>query len=179
MGYLYKSGNRYGGLTTLNVCPVEHRTLLWTNPDLTANFAAQTVELDLSDYDEVEIEFVLWTGDPRSCCIRRGSKGEECIASTIASNSTKGNTGNTFASTIINQMRAFTANDTGVTFSQAVEATAGANFGVQNHSLLPYQIYGIKRQNTHMELEQLGIHVSTKEPTVNDGQDGDIWFVYF
>ncbi len=33
------------------------RILLWTNPDPASAFAPQTISIDLSDYDEVEIEF--------------------------------------------------------------------------------------------------------------------------
>ena len=36
--------------------PSEYRKLLWTNPSPTSSFAAQTVTLDLSSYDDVEIE---------------------------------------------------------------------------------------------------------------------------
>lgn len=37
--------------------PSEYRKLLWTNPSPTSSFAAQTISLDLSDYDEVEIYY--------------------------------------------------------------------------------------------------------------------------
>ena len=35
----------------------EFKTLLWTNPSPTSQFAPQTISIDLSDYNEVEIEF--------------------------------------------------------------------------------------------------------------------------
>lgn len=163
MGVMYKSGKLYGGINTINVCPVEHRTLLWTNPDQTAVFAPQTIGLDLSDYDEVEIIF----RHNSQAFIQLNARAEI------------GRSGNVFVSrsdTFLTQERQFDVSATGVKF---YDCKLGANAQVFNDHSIPYQIYGIKRQNTHMELEQLGIHVSTKEPTVNDGQDGDIWFVYF
>ena len=35
----------------------EYRTLLWTNPSPTSSFAAQTVSIDVADYDAVSVEF--------------------------------------------------------------------------------------------------------------------------
>jgi hypothetical protein len=43
--------------------PVGHKNLLWTNPDTTAAFAAQTISLDLSDYNEVEIVAQHWSNN--------------------------------------------------------------------------------------------------------------------
>lgn len=36
------------------------KTLLWTNPNPTSNFSAQTISLDLSNYDEVEVEAIMY-----------------------------------------------------------------------------------------------------------------------
>ena len=44
-------------LSSLN--GAETRTLLWTNPSPTSNFVGQTIPLDLSNFDEVEVEFYL------------------------------------------------------------------------------------------------------------------------
>lgn len=35
--------------------PSEYRKLLWTNPSPTSAFSAQTITLDLSDFDAIEI----------------------------------------------------------------------------------------------------------------------------
>lgn len=37
--------------------PSEYKKLLWTNPSPSSAFAGQTITLDLSDYDEIEIEY--------------------------------------------------------------------------------------------------------------------------
>lgn len=41
--------------------PSEYRKLLWTNPSPTSDFVAQTISLDLSDYDAVDIEVNMYT----------------------------------------------------------------------------------------------------------------------
>lgn len=166
MGVMYKSGKFYGGINTIDVCPVEHRTLLWTNPDPTVAFAAQTVELDLSEYDEIEVIFVHNVNSD-------GSNTRELYTRTEVGKN--GEAGWVRNDTFLIQRRAYSTSTTGVTFENCV---LGSNATVYNNHGLPYQIYGIKRQNTHLELEKIGIHVSSKEPTVNDGQEGDIWLRY-
>lgn len=173
MGVMYKSGKLYGGINTVEVCPVEHRTLLWTNPDPTVAFAAQTIELDLSGYDEIELEYIDFVQHQNVMPLLHipiGDRGNMNIM--IGNNSYS--TGLMFTAE-----RRFLVTSTGVEFESGYGTPTGYDLTARTDTCIPRKIYGIKRQNTHMELEQLGIHVSTKEPTVNDGQDGDIWFVYF
>ena len=46
--------SKFSALNTL-LNDVPHYTLLWTNPNPTSSFAAQTISLDLSKYDAVEV----------------------------------------------------------------------------------------------------------------------------
>lgn len=173
MGVMYKSGKLYGGVNTIDVCPVEHRTLLWTNPDPTVAFAAQTVELDLSEYDEIELEYVDFVQHQNVMPLLRVPIGDRGSMNMMIGNSGY-STGLMFTAN-----RRFLVSSTGVTFEGGNGTPTGYNLTARTDTCIPRKIYGIKSQNTHMELERLGIHVSNKEPTVNDGQDGDIWFVYF
>lgn len=42
--------------------PSEYRKLLWTNPNPNTTFAAQTVSLDLTDYDAIDLEVIQAAG---------------------------------------------------------------------------------------------------------------------
>lgn len=48
---------------TVGSIPSEYKKLLWTNPNPTSTFVAQDVNLDLSDYDAVDIECKHWSND--------------------------------------------------------------------------------------------------------------------
>ena len=54
--------SKFSALNTL-LNDVPHYTLLWTNPNPTSSFSAQTISLDLSKYDAVEVVFDGWAGN--------------------------------------------------------------------------------------------------------------------
>lgn len=148
-------------------CPVGHKNLLWTNPSPTSAFAAQTVSLDLSGYDEVEIQFKHFTDSnvyAFAKCFKNDGYGMACVPSDSNSGIMR---------------RRFNMTSTGVVFAtgQGV-AYDGVYYADQPSAAIPWKIYGIKYSTANMSLESLGIHISTAEPTSADGDDGDIWIKY-
>lgn len=110
--------------------PSEYRKLLWSNPNPTSQFAAQTVSLDLSDYDEVEVVSKPYSSD----------------TSYFASRVKVGNKGMIYSQTgygspvrIYGTQRNFTPTSTGVAFGDGLDFSASTN----NAYCVPYQIYGI------------------------------------
>lgn len=129
---------------TVGSIPSEYKKLLWTNPSPTTAYTSGTpVSADVaSQYDAIEISFMLWTGYQSICAVDTAVKGQAMITTSIASsnNYVSGSRPDPLA-----RAWDFTAQN-GVRIYGGVEA----NFAVQgayaqaNHVLIPYQIYGIK-----------------------------------
>lgn len=122
---------------TYDLTGVESRTLLWTNPAPTNTFVPQTVSLDLTNYDEVEILYKGHSGDARYEFVKC-AKGLSCSLHTIIDSSAS-------AQYIGSRMATF--NDGGITFNDAYLAVAGGSTsaGVYNNNIIPFKIYGIKK----------------------------------
>ena len=118
---------------------------LWTNPDPTAQFAAQTINLDLSEYDAVEVRYVgstVWKSNS-SVTISKGNRGY--------ANVTAGNMGMQSASNtvIYTANRLFTVSDTGIECSAGYAMTSnGSIVSPENRAGVPTEIYGIKIETT-------------------------------
>lgn len=115
-------GGGYGGGSSGGV----QVDLLWTNPNPSSNFSAQTVVIDLSDYDAVRITFISNMNSP--------------VAYTQDAD-IDSYTHNLFAVSAApaRQSRQFTLSSTGIVFSNgATGSTSGSQYGV------PIKIYGIK-----------------------------------
>ncbi len=102
--------------------------LLWTNPDPTSSFAAQTLQIDLSNYSAVEVIYrhfgdVGETGYGAMLCIKGLTSGILVIS---YSNNRNG-------------VRMASPTDAGVTFS-----TCLYNNAVNNNYGVPLYIFGIK-----------------------------------
>lgn len=115
----------------LPATPSEYRKLLWTNPSPAAAFAAQTISLDLSEYDEVEIVCRPYATQATYFATRGIVNGDSVIYS---------QTGYGNPVRIYGTQRAFTATSTGITFSGGLDFAAAAD----NNYCIPYKIYGIK-----------------------------------
>ena len=117
------SGGGSGGITM---------TLLWTNPSPTASFAAQTISLDLSEYDAVVIGVHNFASSDNQYgliyqfCIKAVSGVDNMLQIVSASNNRNG-------------LRRANVVDTGVWFSACTY-----NGGTNNGYCIPYQIIGIK-----------------------------------
>lgn len=118
--------------------------LLWTNPNPTSAFAAQTVSLDLSNYDMVEIAFYqatsqLYTHTKR---IVVGSVSDLGVVATRFLETSGTSTSGTWSTS-----RQVNVKTTGVIFGAgAYEYTYnnGNNHVVNNSYTVPLKIYGIK-----------------------------------
>ena len=126
MFYHALTGN--GGTTpTEDLSPV----LLWKNSNPTAEFAPQTISLNLTDYAGVIIEFRLKT-DSTKINTRLYAKKNEDVDSIFGAGSyhTKGNS---------NAARGVRVTDTGVTFDEGY-----GNMTLNNKLCIPITIYGVK-----------------------------------
>lgn len=111
--------------------PSEYRKLLWTNPSPTSAFSAQTVTLDLSSYDDVEIEMA----------------GVGTYASTTTQTfKLEVNIGGLLSISANNiWWRYVTPRTTGVEFGAGYRTTTyGSNATLDNDQMVPRKIYGIK-----------------------------------
>lgn len=110
--------------------PSEYKKLLWTNPSPTSSFAAQTISLDLSDYDAIEI-------------IIRSDTANTYTLAPIVTEVGKG--GIAFNSTAYNSGRQFTTTTSGITFTAATYYSSYGNWSTTStNALIPVYIYGIK-----------------------------------
>lgn len=155
--------------------PSEYKKLLWTNPNLSANFNAQTISLDLADYDDVEILLM-----PKPCgtdieattssILRVGNTKTAWIYSPIY---TEDGSGGSWIG-----MRAVKVTSTGCTFGNGgyyYMNQASWNSNSAAHGV-PYQIYGIKYNRVAPpqveEWEEIPISY-----IVTTGDDGDSNFM--
>lgn len=131
MPYIYKSGKKYGGAGGAEGSSSEYRKLLWTNPSPTSAFSAQTVSLDLSNYDDVEVEFMCWN-----------TEQQEMASVTVAI----GASGRMVSPLAVCAFRKFSVTSTGVAFETAQAYPYYGNWALatQNNACIPYHIYGIK-----------------------------------
>lgn len=119
-GEISKGGGGGGGLKL---------TALWTNPNPTSSFAAQTISLDLAQYELILITFHNFA----STDAQYGLLAQLCIV---------GDTNYlqfTSATNNRNGRRLATITTTGVQFAACVY-----NDGTNNNYGIPYQIFGIK-----------------------------------
>jgi hypothetical protein len=106
--------------------------LLWENPNPTTAFAAQTIALDLSGYDAVEIDFYNGT-------TYKGRVGTENMNAVYVNSS-----GRVVAN------RWFSVLPTGVTVTDSQNSTANATAVTNNNVLVPYRIYGVRNSLTSL-----------------------------
>lgn len=106
------------------------RTLLWTNPSPTSSFGAQTVSLDLSHYDSIEIEYVM----------------QAQYQVSISAHASVGVSAYLFGAAGGNYARQITITTTGVQFAAGIyyAAYGGGGATTSNTVLVPIRIYGIK-----------------------------------
>ena len=121
----------------LGLTGVETKTLLWTNASPTSVFAAQTISLDLSGYDTVEIVSQFITSNV-------GQTVEKCeFGSRVFVEKFYNATSTSAHATIMH--RQIDVNPGGVAFADAKSKVVDENTSTTNNSLLiPYKIYGIK-----------------------------------
>lgn len=108
--------------------------LLWTNPNPTSAFGAQTINLDLSGYDRVKIDPIGISGSSIEYPI------SQLPATVYLSYINRG-----ASATYVNSRPVDIAIG-GITFGNSTETTLNSSFSnyTQNARNIPYKIYGIK-----------------------------------
>ena len=147
--------------------PSEYKKLLWTNPSPASDFGAQTLTLDLSGYDEVEVYagFINSSDTTNTCGYFRAKVGGTGLIQLV--NLDTANTSN--ASTFINIVsRQFQVSTTGITFTSGQMTYAGGAYANWSGRAVPFQIYGIKYER--VALPQL----DASDYVIEQGTDG-IW----
>ena len=126
-----------GARTNLGLSGTQIKTLLWTNASPTSKFAAQTISLDLSGYDAVEIVSRFTTSNT-------GQTVEKCeVGSRVFVEKFYNATSTSAHATIMH--RQIDVSSDGVTFADAKRKVTDENTSTTDNSLLiPYKIYGIK-----------------------------------
>lgn len=103
--------------------------LLWTNPDPTSSFVAQTISLNLSGYDYVYVIVRATTGESHfgSYIVPVGASQELlCVATTYL------------------RKRNATVSTSGITFDGGYNQASISTWDSNTSSAIPYQIYGIR-----------------------------------
>ena len=125
--------SKFSALNTL-LNDVPHYTLLWTNPDPRGYFYAQTISLDLSKYDAVEILFKQ-DNNQSTTMTQKTLVGKDSKLMTYG--------GENYPVEI--NARKLSTSSTGVYFYNGFRTSLGSTSGSQSSGhCVPYQIYGIK-----------------------------------
>ena len=128
-------------MSDTSVSRVTTTTLLWTNPSPTTAFVAQTVPLDLSNYDAVKI-VALFVENTNSSFVTELPVGSEDRAISYFYLNT---TNTTNASTFLNGCsRTASVSTTGITFGKGQMIYIGNSYVDWNNRAIPWKIYGIK-----------------------------------
>ena len=125
-----------GAVQELNSSLMKH-TLIWTNPDISASaFAAQTINIDLSDYDAIYIDMLSTDSVQRAAPNQIIGKG----GTVYITYSTQSSGGIPWITT-----RSVQVSDDSIVFSNCTQQqTNGSNYSNVNYRIVPYKIYGIK-----------------------------------
>lgn len=143
--------------------PSEYRKLLWSNPSPSSGFAAQTISLDLSDYDEVEIECLASAGGT-DFVTERCLIGKATMAQFVSG-------GNGYGSgTPFLTERRFVTSTTGIIVSTGYGCFTGGSDWSYNSTtrMIPLKIYGIKYEKV------APIQVNASDYVIEQGTSG-IW----
>lgn len=115
-----------GGQTWENFSSGEEPTLLWTNSSPTSAFPAQTISLDLTDYDGILIEYRRYTSNPTITSRCYINKGETLYGAGLS----------TYPAAMV---RKTTVNNNNVVFDSGIESAI-----TNNNGAIPTRIWGVK-----------------------------------
>lgn len=128
-------------MATTSVNKVTQTTLLWTNSNPTAAFSAQTIYLDLSNYDAVKIValFVENTNSAFTCELPVGS-ADRAISYFFLLTATSSD-----AAHFINGVsRNASVGTDGIAFGSGQMVYNSASYVDWNNRAIPWKIYGVK-----------------------------------
>lgn len=147
--------------------PSEYKKLLWTNSSPSAAFAAQTIGLNLSEYDEVEIVATFLGNIVNTYSVRCPVGAGSNLAYQLLNTETATN-----ASTFINGVaRDFSVNTSGITFGNGQMTYNGNAYTNWSDRAIPYKIYGIKYERVAPPQVEFP-NYSTEEQQVGTWIDG-------
>jgi hypothetical protein len=106
-----------------------YETLLWTNNSPTSSFGAQSVSIDLSDYQGVDI---VWRWSTSDTGMFRQSFDKDTSSMIFSMANTR-------------TYRELTVSDSGVTFTTGYYAAYNASAATSAYYAIPVKIYGVKR----------------------------------
>ena len=116
----------------------ETQELLWTNPDPTATFAAQTINLDLSEYDSVRVL-------SRTNTTSNHRRYFDCPVGNSQQIFSFGSAGAGAATHLSN--RSYTTSISGISFENSYyKNLTNTTVETDNFSCIPVEIYGIKNK---------------------------------
>lgn len=118
---------------------VEVRDLLWTNPNPSSEFAGQTISLDLSDYESIEVVYSSY-----SATVFQTMRFERINSSSGGIGLESTDRSNSISSSLAVVSRNGTFDDNGVTFYDGYFQTSSGSRTVSGRSCVPQKIYGIK-----------------------------------
>lgn len=133
----------YNGVYTieddeLNIVSTVTMELLWENEEPTSEFAAQTISLNLTGYDFVDVYFAKASNDPKNWICHRmsiGYEGDPFHMSHIQ---------NTSRASVISSRHTVVTTE-GVEFGDGFYKYTSSNTGgTESVSMIPQRIYGIK-----------------------------------
>ena len=113
------------------------KKLLWVNPSPNSSFLAQTLELNLTGYDELDIFcLMISNGQQRNFHTKVLKGGTGQLTAPMVTSASNG---------IVLRVRPITSvNDSGITFSGGYVGEAGKAEASNNYLCVPFKIYGIK-----------------------------------
>lgn len=135
--------------------PSEYRKLLWSNPSPTSEFSAQTISLDLSNYDDVDI--VIYGGQ-----VYRYHIADSLSSTAFTRAQLSG------ANYVELHGRRITISSTGIVFTDGYAPYGSTQGSVNNHAAKPYLIYGIRYEKV------APIQVNASDYVIEQGTS-DIW----
>lgn len=106
-------------------------TLLWTNSDPTSSFSPQTISLDLSEYDRIEV-------------VSYVNRSSTLAFSTILHKGIRGTLSGVYAARIVIRNLTDGYTNSGISFGSGTNINTYGNETTDNAYVIPYKIYGIK-----------------------------------
>ena len=131
------------GSGTAKCLKKETRVLLWTNPH-PASFSAGTVNVDMSGYDNIEIECTRTGGTDQTYIVKSGVGSSSSASVTVDLTTIRLETGNSNLNAITLMTRTADVYATGIVFSSGQMIYNGALYKDWDNRAVPYRIWGIK-----------------------------------
>lgn len=119
---------------------LDRKKLLWENASPSSQFKAQTLDMDLADYDSVEIEYTNFASEEQLIPADKKDVVKNRLVPLVSWNNLDSSGNN-----IVVRSRVVTATDGGVEFKTAYgKGTTETSVEQSNTYIIPIKIYGIK-----------------------------------